>query len=106
VTPMNKRLDMLEKLASSGKADSFALYALAMEYRKEGRTDDALSTFAALRARDPDYLPMYLMASQVLVDEGKSDVAREWLGAGLELATRKGDSKARSELANLLETCD
>ena len=42
---MNKRLQMLEKLTSSDSADSFAFYGLAMEYRKEGRVDDALATF-------------------------------------------------------------
>ena len=103
---MSKRLEMLEKLARGGSADSFALYALAMEYRKEGRASDALATFESLRARDPEYLPMYLMAGQLLTDEERIAEARGWLEAGIELATRKGDMKAKSELSAALEACD
>jgi hypothetical protein len=105
-TTPNKRLEMLEKLASAGKADSFGLYALAMEYRKAGRASDALATFVTLRGRDPEYLAMYLMAGQLLTDEARTADAREWLEAGIELATKKGDGKARSELMAALDACE
>jgi predicted Zn-dependent protease len=94
----NKRLAMLESMVKSGKADSFAFYALALEYRKEARLDDALGTFADLRKRDPDYLPMYLMAGQIYVSAARYTEARDWLEAGLRLAQAKGDSKAFGEL--------
>jgi tetratricopeptide (TPR) repeat protein len=101
---MNKRLQMLEKLTSSDSADSFAFYGLAMEYRKEGRVDDALATFGRLKAKDAAYLPMYLMAGQMLVEVGRTQEARSWLEAGIELAQARGDMKTlgelQSELAN------
>jgi len=96
--PMNKRLAMLENLVESGKADSFARYALAMEYKKEGRTADALAAFAQLKEKDADYLPMYLMAGQLLIDSGRGEDAKPWLLAGIDLAKRKGDGKAQAEL--------
>lgn len=102
----NKRLAMLEKLAQAGTADSFGLYALAMEYRKENRTSDAAATFETLRAQDPDYLPMYLMAGTLFTDIGRNADARAWLEAGILLATKKGDTKARSELTSALDACD
>lgn len=102
---MNKRLIMLERLASSGTADSFALYGLAMEYRKEGRTEDALTAFQTLRDKDPDYLPMYLMAGQLLSEADRNAEARTWLEAGIALASRKGDTKAKSELMSALDAC-
>lgn len=102
---MNKRLEMLEKLVAEGKADSFGLYALALEYRREGRAADALATFEKLRERDPDYVPMYLMAGQLLLAESRPSDARAWLAAGVERATKKGDGKARSELLSALEEC-
>lgn len=105
-TTTNKRLEMLEKLVSAGKADSFGLYALAMEYRRSERVDDALRTFETLRERDPDYLAMYLMAGQLLTDEDRNADARAWLEAGIALATKKGDGKARSELTAALEACE
>ena len=103
---MSKRLEMLEKLAASGKADAFALYALAMEYRGAGRTEDALRTFETLREKDVTYVPMYLMAGQLLLEENRPHDAREWLEAGVQIATSKGDAKAKNELVAALAECD
>lgn len=99
---MNKRLEMLEKMTAQGTADSFAWYALAMEYRKEQRPDDALSTFERLRKSDPEYLAMYLMAGQMLIESGRGDDARTWLEQGIALARKKGDGKALGELEDAL----
>ena len=95
---MSRRLEMLEKLAAAPTSDPFALYALALEYRKEGRTDDALRTFERLRSLHPDYVPAYLMAGQLLGDAGREAEARQWLARGVEVATARGDTHARSEL--------
>jgi hypothetical protein len=102
---MSKRLEMLEKLASQDNVDPFALYGLAMEYRKESRSTDALATFERLRAKDASYLPMYLMAGQLLIDEERPTEARIWLEAGVALATQKGDGKTKNELLTALEQC-
>jgi Tfp pilus assembly protein PilF len=101
---MNKRLAFLEQLVESGKADSFARYALGMEYRKEERPADAMRAFEALRAADPDYLAMYLMAGQIASDVADVETAREWLETGRALAEKKGDAKALSEIEDLLAT--
>jgi predicted Zn-dependent protease len=100
---MNKRLAMLEQLTQSGKADSFAWYALALEYKKEGRFDEALRTFETLRANDPDYLAMYLMAGQLLIEMERREEARSWLEQGTVVARAKNDLKALSELQGALE---
>lgn len=102
---MNKRLALLEQMTSAGNADSFAWYGLAMEYRKEGRLEDALRTFETLRERDPEYLAMYLMAGQLLLEAKRADAARGWLERGLEVARRQGNSKALGELEDALADC-
>ncbi|MDX2052865.1 MAG: tetratricopeptide repeat protein [Polyangiaceae bacterium] len=99
---MNKRLEMLEKLVKSGSADAFAEYALGLEYKKLGRHADALASFTSLRERDATYVPVYLMAAQLLVELGEPAKARLWLEEGLEAAAAKGDSKALGELQDLL----
>lgn len=103
---MNKRLEMLEKLTGSGTNDSFAWYGLALEYKKEKRFEDALRTFETLRARDPEYLPMYLMAGQLLIELRRFEPAREWLSAGIELARKKGDGKTLGELESALSEAE
>lgn len=101
----DKRLAMLEKMVQSGSADSFARYALALEYQKQGRLDDALATFQQLRKADPEYLAQYLMAGQMLLDQERPEEARPWLEAGLALAARQGNAKAQSELETALAQC-
>jgi predicted Zn-dependent protease len=100
---MNKRLAMLESMTSGGKADAFAWYGLGMEYRREGRRDDAVRTFEHLRGQHPEYLPVYLMAGQTLVDAARIEDAREWLSAGIRLAEAQGNSHALGELESALD---
>ena len=99
---MNKRLAFLEQHIASGSADSFAYYGLGMEYRKEGRVDDAIATFTKLREKDADYLAMYLMAGQTLIDAERGAEAKAWLESGAELARRKGDGKTLGEIESAL----
>ncbi|MFO0661445.1 MAG: tetratricopeptide repeat protein [Polyangiaceae bacterium] len=95
---MSKRLAFLEQLTASGKADSFAWYGLAMEYRSLQRFDDALRTFETLREKDPGYVAQYLMAAQMLSSLDRGDEAREWAQQGLDRAREKRDSHALNEL--------
>lgn len=103
---MNKRLAMLEKLTAAGSADAFGWYGLAMEYRNEGRLDDAMRTFETLNQRFPDYLAQYLMAGQTLLTQGKKDAARVWLRRGIGLAESQANGKALSELQSALEEAE
>ena len=99
---MSKRLAFLEKLTSEGSKDPFAWYGLAMEYRNVDRPEDALRTFEALRASNPDYVAMYLMCGQLLEKLTRFDEARTWLEQGIVEAKKKGDSHALGELEGAL----
>jgi predicted Zn-dependent protease len=103
---MNKRLAFLEQTTAAGNADSFAWYGLALEYRKEGRWDDAVRAFTTLRAKDPAYLALYLMAGQTLVEAGRAPDAKEWFEAGMMLARERGDGKTLGELESALADID
>lgn len=100
---MNKRLEMLTRLVESGQADSFARYALALEYKKAERSSEALAVFRALREADPDYLPMYYLCGTLLSELDREDEARDWFSAGIEVAAKQGESKTESELRAALE---
>jgi tetratricopeptide (TPR) repeat protein len=103
---VSKRLEYLRKLTGpdgAGTGDPFAWYGLAMEYRGLQRFGDALATFEALRARAPQYVPMYLMCGQMLEQMGRSEDARAWLSAGLEAARKGNDGHAASELEAALQ---
>jgi predicted Zn-dependent protease len=102
VSNASKRLEFLVKMTSTGNEDPFVWYGLAMEYRSLGRFDEALVTFEALRARTPEYVPMYLMCGQMLESMGRAADARAWLTSGIEAAQKKGDGHALSELESAL----
>jgi predicted Zn-dependent protease len=102
---MNKRLAMLESMIESGSADAFAWYGLGMEYRRAGRVADALETFGKLRSQQPDYLPMYLMAGQTLLEAARPEEAREWLEAGIAIARAQNATHALGELESALASC-
>jgi hypothetical protein len=96
----------LEKVTAAGTDDPMPWYALAMEYRALGRHDEALQTFTTLRARKPEYVPMYLMCGQMLEGLGRADDARAWLEAGVAAARQKGDAHALGELEGALAALD
>jgi tetratricopeptide (TPR) repeat protein len=98
----SKRLDFLLKMTSSGKADSFTWYALALEYKGLARVEDALATFQELRKLDQAYVPMYLMCGTMLIEAGEREAAKEWLSAGLVAARKKGDAHATGEIEGAL----
>jgi len=68
---MNKRLAFLEKMAAEGKADSFALYALSLEYKAEGRIDDALAKQPALSAEQLSEVKKLRAEGEALHKAGK-----------------------------------
>ncbi len=98
----SKRLAVLEKMTAGGSQDPFAWYGLAMEYKSLGRPEDALSTFAKLRALDASYVPQYLMCGALLAELGRHAEARDWLTAGIAAAKAKGDTHALSEMQDAL----
>lgn len=101
---MSKRLAYLEKLTSEGSTDPFHWYCLAQEYRTAERIDDALATFTKLRESHADYVPMYLMAGQMLEGAGRTPDAKSWLTTGAEVAKKKGDTHALGEIEGALAT--
>jgi len=101
---MNKRLAYLEKVTREGTTEPMAWYGLALEYRNLERWDEALQTFTTLRANNPDYVATYLMCGQMLEKIARKDDARGWLEAGIEVAKKKRDGHAQSELESALGT--
>lgn len=102
----SKRLAFLQKTTAEGSTDPLAWYGLAMEYRKLSRWDEALQTFSSLRTMKPDYVAMYLMCGQMLIELSRQDEARKWIEAGMEQARLKSDGHALSELESALAELD
>lgn len=97
------RKQQIEGMLAESPNDSFLLYALAMEYLKEGDTDEGIARLATLTQKDPDYQAAYFQLGQVLVEEGKPDEAKTWITDGIAAAKRIGDTHAATEMQGFLD---
>lgn len=97
------KLAMLEEILAQNPDDAFARYGLAMERASRGETDAALTQFADLTTRHPDYTAGYQMSAQILLQLGRQDEARTRLEAGVAAAQRTGNALALREMTGMLD---
>jgi Flp pilus assembly protein TadD len=96
------RRQQLEEMLAEFPDDSFLRYGLAMELAGAGDNEGALTRFHELMQKDPDYVPAYLQAGQLLARLGREAEARTVYRTGIAAARRKGDDHAAGEMEGLL----
>jgi predicted Zn-dependent protease len=97
------RIAAFQEILAQDPRNAFARYGLAMEHRQRGENPQALAEFDALEQQQPDYVPGYQMAAQLLLSLGRNDEARSRLERGLAAAQRTGNRHAVSEMEDMLE---
>lgn len=95
----NSLLDNLLAFYREDPEDPFNIYALALEYLKSD-LHQAAQLFDRLLIEFPDYLPTYYHAAALQVEMDKIDRAEEVYEAGIALAQKQGNGKAKQELVN------
>ncbi|QDU63847.1 hypothetical protein Pan216_47280 [Planctomycetes bacterium Pan216] len=101
---MASRREQLESLIQDSPDDTFLLYGLAMEYVKEGETEEGLARLKDVTEKDPDYQAAYFQIGQLLADEGEIDEAQDWLTRGVDAAKRTGNIHAAEEMQTFLDS--
>ena len=96
------RLDQLLAFHKEDPDDSFVRFALASEYVKLKRWEEALMAFNDLYEKDPSYVGLYYHYGKLLHGLGKPDKAAAVYREGIAVATRITDFHARSELQSAL----
>ncbi len=97
------RLDFLQASLKKNPDDTFARYALAMEFCNTGQAETAWEHFEYLLTRHPDYSATYYQAGMLLWKQGRREEARKVFSEGVEVTRRQGKSHAQSELERALE---
>lgn len=97
------RLEPLKQILEQDPRNTFARYALGMEYSSSGQTDAALREFRTLLDVDPNYANAFFMGAQALQNAERIEEARQWLRDGIACAERVGNRHAQSEMQTLLE---
>ena len=98
------RVEILTGFLNQDPGDSFSRYALALEYVKAGRPDDARREFETVLAKDPGYVATYFQLAQFYRTIGLKHEAEKTYRAGIVVASKAGDSHTQSELEGALES--
>ena len=96
------RLKALLEFLEEDPKDSFTRFALAREYLKLGRTDEALRFFEDLVEEDPAYVGTYYHLGKLYETLGRRDDALETYRSGIETARHARDFHGLSELQDAL----
>ncbi|MBX2945480.1 MAG: tetratricopeptide repeat protein [Cyclobacteriaceae bacterium] len=91
------RIEQLLKYVEEDPNDSFSLYALALEYKKNNPIE-ALKLFRQLLINHPDYLPTYYQAGLMMEESGNINEALNLYGQGIGLARKQNDMGTLKEL--------
>jgi tetratricopeptide (TPR) repeat protein len=97
------RVEQLKSILAQEPTNTFATYALGMEYAFAGQTDLALQQFRTLLELDANYANAYFMGAQSLQRAERIEEAMQWLRNGIACANRAGNRHAESEMQSLLE---
>jgi tetratricopeptide (TPR) repeat protein len=97
------RLEQLKLILEQDPRNTFARYALGMEYSSTGETDSALREFRALLDIDANYANAFFMGAQALQQAERTEEAMQWLRDGISCAQRVGNRHAQSEMQTMLE---
>jgi tetratricopeptide (TPR) repeat protein len=97
------RIAALREVLAANPNDAFARYGLAMEYSTSGNLEGALAEFKMILQHNPDYVPAYQMAGQMLLNAGRIEEARKMFDDGIASARRTGNQHAASEMQGMLD---
>jgi Tfp pilus assembly protein PilF len=98
-----ERVEQLKSILAQDPRNTFARYALGMEYMSSGDTDPALQEFRAVLEVDANYANAFFMGAQALQEAERTAEAVAWLRDGIACAQRAGNRHAESEMQTLLE---
>lgn len=98
-----ERVEQLRAILVQDPRNTFARYALAMEYMSAGETEPALREFRGVLEVDANYANAFFMGAQTLQRSERIAEAVAWLHDGIACAQRAGNRHAESEMQQLLE---
>src|SRR5215468_9196807 len=98
------RIEILKGFLEQDPKDSFSRYALALEFVKIGKPEDARREFETVQSNDPGYVATYFQLGQLLRNMGLKHEAEKTLRTGVTVASKAGDGHTREELEGALES--
>ena len=97
------RIAKLNEFLSKDPTDSFARYALALEYAGRGDVPRAVSMLEALLQDDPVYIPAYQQLGYAYEKLDRREDAVAMFQRGIQAAAKAGDHHAQGEMQEALD---
>lgn len=97
----SERLDQLRAMRAEEPNDAFLRYAIALELKRRGDTEQAMGELEALLRDEPKHIASYYQLALLLIDAGRSPEAIALCEVGSLQCLVTGDRKARQELLAL-----
>ena len=94
------RLERLLELLEENPVDAFSRFALAKEYERAGKKDEALNSYRDLLDMDPGYLGTYYHFGKLLESLGLDNQALDIYRLGIKKSGEVNDRHTLSELQN------
>jgi len=95
---MMNRIEKLLEYLQQTPLDNFLRHALALEYIKENKDDEARVLFEAILHESPGYVGSYYHLAKLLERKGETKQAIEWYEKGMQAAKTANDKHAYNEL--------
>lgn len=92
------RIERLKGFLEEDPDDPFTRFALAQEYLKDDRVEEARDLFETLVEEHPDYVGTYYHLGKLYERLGREEEAIETYDRGIEVAEEQADTHAKSEL--------
>ena len=97
------RIDKINEMLLENPTDSFLQHALALEYIKLNKDEDAKKLFETILEREPGYIGSYYHLAKLLERLNDNEAAIKVYEKGMEQSKRLGDNHAFGELRSALE---
>jgi tetratricopeptide (TPR) repeat protein len=97
------RIEKIKEMMGGNPTDSFLCHALALEYIKLGKDNDARMLFESILENEPGYIGSYYHLAKLLERIGETEAAIKVYEKGMEEAKKAGDNHSLSELRSAFE---
>lgn len=96
------RLNHILEMLKTNPEDSFLNYAIALEFKKNHKIDNAITILENLINKNPDYLASYYQLGKLFEETNEIDKAIQIYKTGIVVAKTKGELKTLGELSEAL----
>lgn len=98
-----ERIEKLQEYLRENPTDSFLQHALALEYLKLNRENDAEELFISILQREPGYVGSYYHLAKLYERTARVDDAIKTYERGMDEAKKAGDNHSYNELRGAYE---